>query len=573
MISLTSTLDSITLVTSAAISTDWVVTYGDETSSGFIPGSNQGNIASTTTTTIVAAPVASTQRNIKSIIITNRHASTTQTVQLFKVYNGTSYAISEVITLTAGQNLRINQDGKFSVDLATSGITVSTFYLGTTAITTNQATGTISSLAGVNIDGSAGSLKSPSTSGVAQLTGMTTGTTRVKTVRDANDTVLELGGSYTPTATWDWTSASVTWPTFNQSTTGSAGSVKSPSTTGIVQFTGMLLGTTRVKTVTDANDTILELGGSYTPTGTWNWGTATVTWPTFNQSTSGSAGALKSPSTTGLAQLTGMGAATTRVKTVRDANDTILELGGGPYTPLGSWNWASATVTWPTPGGDLGGTYPSPTVGGIQGHAIAAPTSAANLRWDGANWTYDTTVYVTGPASATDGNLAVFNGTSGKILKDGGAPPTSSVNLVKKTADESKTSNTTLANDSALTLALSASTSYRFKIKLFYYSASATPNIKIAMAYSGTIAAIDWTLVGSPMGNVSYQYLTVTSGHGSLMGSTAISINASGEGWADIDIAISTTNAGTFAIQWAQNASSVTATTVTRGSSMKWWTS
>jgi hypothetical protein len=268
-----------------------------------------------------------------------------------------------------------------------------------------------------------------------------------------------------------------------------------------------------------------------------------------------------------------MGTGTTRIKTVSDANDTILEVGGGPYTPLGSWNWASATVTWPTPGGDLGGTYPSPTVGGIQGHAIAAPTSAANLRWDGANWTYDTTVYVTGPASATDGNLAVFSGTSGKILKDGGTPAASSVNLVKKTADESKTSNTVLANDSALTLALSSSTSYRLKIKLFFYGANATPNIKIALAYSGTIAAIDWTLVGSPMGNVSYQYLTVTSGHGSLMGSTTISINAAGEGWADIDVAISTTNAGTFAIQWAQNASSAFATTVLRGSSIEWWTS
>jgi hypothetical protein len=505
MISLTSTLDSITLVTSAAISTDWVVTYGDETATGFTPGSNQGNVASATTTTIVAAPAASTQRNIKSIIITNRSGVSTQTVQLFKVYNGTSYAISEVITLTAGQNLRINQDGKFSVDLGTSS-GASTFYLGTTAVTTNQGTGTISALAGISVDGSAGSLKSPSTSGVAQLT-------------------------------------------------------------------GMLAGTTRVKTVSDANDTLLELNGNHTPTGTWNWGTATVTWPTFNQSTSGSAASLKSPSTTGLAQLTGMGTGTTRIKTVSDANDTILEVGGGPYTPLGSWNWASATVTWPTPGGDLGGTYPSPTVGGIQGHAIAAPTSAANLRWDGANWTYDTTVYVTGPASATDGNLAVFSGTSGKILKDGGTPAASSVNLVKKTADESKTSNTVLANDSALTLALSSSTSYRLKIKLFFYGANATPNIKIALAYSGTIAAIDWTLVGSPMGNVSYQYLTVTSGHGSLMGSTTISISAAGEGWADIDVAISTTNAGTFAIQWAQNASSAFATTVLRGSSIEWWTS
>lgn len=59
---------------------------------------------------------------------------------------------------------------------------------------------------------------------------------------------------------------------------------------GLVNFTGPSV--IRTKTVRDANDTFLELGGSYTPTGTWNWGTATVTWPTFNQNTSGTAAGL-----------------------------------------------------------------------------------------------------------------------------------------------------------------------------------------------------------------------------------------------------------------------------------------
>ena len=33
---------------------------------------------------------------------------------------------------------------------------------------------------------------------------------------------LVLGGSYTPTGTWDWTYITGTWPTFNQSTTGNS---------------------------------------------------------------------------------------------------------------------------------------------------------------------------------------------------------------------------------------------------------------------------------------------------------------------------------------------------------------
>lgn len=45
--------------------------------------------------------------------------------------------------------------------------------------------------------------------------------------------------------------------------------VKSPATTGVTNITGPAAGTTRVKTVSDADDTILELGGSYSPTGTW----------------------------------------------------------------------------------------------------------------------------------------------------------------------------------------------------------------------------------------------------------------------------------------------------------------
>jgi hypothetical protein len=77
-------------------------------------------------------------------------------------------------------------------------------------------------------------------------------------------------------------------PTLNQSTTGSAASVSITGQTGLLTFIG-LTSTNRVKTVRDAADTILELAGSYTPTGTWNWTSATATWPTFNQNTTGTA--------------------------------------------------------------------------------------------------------------------------------------------------------------------------------------------------------------------------------------------------------------------------------------------
>jgi hypothetical protein len=51
-------------------------------------------------------------------------------------------------------------------------------------------------------------------------------------------------------------------------TTGSAASLSVSGQTGVVTVTG-LASTSRVKTVRDAADTLLELGGSYSPTGSW----------------------------------------------------------------------------------------------------------------------------------------------------------------------------------------------------------------------------------------------------------------------------------------------------------------
>jgi len=59
------------------------------------------------------------------------------------------------------------------------------------------------------------------------------------------------------------------FPTLNQTTTGFSGGVTVGA--GGVLFSGVTAN--RTKTVRDANDTILELAGSYTPTGTWNFTT------------------------------------------------------------------------------------------------------------------------------------------------------------------------------------------------------------------------------------------------------------------------------------------------------------
>lgn len=71
----------------------------------------------------------------------------------------------------------------------------------------------------------------------------------------------------TPTS-GNFSTGTFTWPTFNQNTTGSAASNSISGQTGLLTFTG-LASTNRAKTVRDAADTLIELGGSYTPTGVW----------------------------------------------------------------------------------------------------------------------------------------------------------------------------------------------------------------------------------------------------------------------------------------------------------------
>jgi endosialidase-like protein len=66
----------------------------------------------------------------------------------------------------------------------------------------------------------------------------------------------------------DLTGTGNTFPTLNQPTTNSAASLSVSGQTGLLTFTG-ITSTNRAKTVRDAADTLLELGGSYTPTGTW----------------------------------------------------------------------------------------------------------------------------------------------------------------------------------------------------------------------------------------------------------------------------------------------------------------
>jgi hypothetical protein len=106
MILLKATTETLTLTTSTIADIDYSISYADITTSTFSPSTSEGKIITATTTTVLTAPAASTQRQVKLISITNRHASTTNTVVISKVVSGTSYYLTPVATLLAGESMQ-----------------------------------------------------------------------------------------------------------------------------------------------------------------------------------------------------------------------------------------------------------------------------------------------------------------------------------------------------------------------------------------------------------------------------------------------------------------------------------
>ena len=102
MIILNTVNDTLELITSSAANIDYYVSYVDITTSAFSPSSSQGTIASSTTTMILSAPLASTQRQVKMLTIVNRHASISCNVTLQKDVSATNYQITGTYSLSAG---------------------------------------------------------------------------------------------------------------------------------------------------------------------------------------------------------------------------------------------------------------------------------------------------------------------------------------------------------------------------------------------------------------------------------------------------------------------------------------
>jgi hypothetical protein len=110
MINLVGTSDIIRLITSSTANIAVHASWMDLSGTTVTPGRTNTAISSAATTTIVAAPAVSTQRNIKTLTISNTHASTVNTVTV-RYFDGTTEFQLFKRDLAAGEMVVYDEDG------------------------------------------------------------------------------------------------------------------------------------------------------------------------------------------------------------------------------------------------------------------------------------------------------------------------------------------------------------------------------------------------------------------------------------------------------------------------------
>lgn len=113
---LTATSETLEVATSSTASIDYKCEFADITTTTFTPGTSQGNIAAITTTIIVSAPAASTQRQVKECRFYNRSTTASQTLTVKFDTSGTERFLYASV-LAQSESLQYTESvGFFSFD-------------------------------------------------------------------------------------------------------------------------------------------------------------------------------------------------------------------------------------------------------------------------------------------------------------------------------------------------------------------------------------------------------------------------------------------------------------------------
>lgn len=112
---LADTDDTLRVVTASGVSTiHMYAAWADITTTALTPGASDAQVTTATTTVIVAAPAASTYRQIKGLSIRNSHASSSNAITV-EFYDGATATELIKYTLLAGETLQWGEDENFRV--------------------------------------------------------------------------------------------------------------------------------------------------------------------------------------------------------------------------------------------------------------------------------------------------------------------------------------------------------------------------------------------------------------------------------------------------------------------------
>lgn len=158
-------------------------------------------------------------------------------------------------------------------------------------------------------------------------------------------------------------------------------------------------------------------------------------------------------------------------------------------------------------------------------------------------------------------------GLAGEIAR---ASDLSRVRVIKKAATESVTSSTTLQNDNDFSVTLDAGKVYRIEIYLSIGGATAG-DIKFAWAVTGGVAQYTSRhAVGPTIGVADITNTSMRAGVHNLSTSVPVGVEATAGSHQENFLVETTTSgtSGTLTLQWAQNTSNATASTVGASSYM-----
>lgn len=127
-----------------------------------------------------------------------------------------------------------------------------------------------------------------------------------------------------------------------------------------------------------------------------------------------------------------------------------------------------------------------------------------------------------------------------------------------KVTDEPRLNTTTLADDAVLAFLLNAVGTWHIMMRVYPFCASANPDFKYAMAFTGTIASGAFYRTHTPLGSTAStdienvaQGLSPAGSTG--VGSTAMTATTSGIGRVLLELYLTITSTGVLSFQWAQN--------------------